>query len=205
MRLFRPSKGWLAQWPRHPLVSVQINTEKKTVISEYDSDMELREQNYEGDEDEDSGEELSDGERDVVTTMPRNRRLRLLKYQQERVKNDIAHIFFRFQRVLSVGHGAYHDFMTDLRDAFFVVNQNDLDKCIKVLRDKYKMTDEQITNKILHGFDWFVRRVRRVVPEPSELEKRYMAVYSKYHDIECAKSGRAHFSKKDEKKFTSLH
>ena len=186
-------------------VPIQINTEKKTVLSEYDSDMELREQNYDADKDDDSGKESSDGEHDVVITMSRNRRLRLLKYQQERVKNDIAHIFFRFQRVLSVEHGAYHDFMTDLRDAFFVVNQNDLDECIKVLRGKYKLTDEQITNKILHEFDWFLRRVRRVVPEPPELEKRYMAVYSKYHDIECAKSGRALFSKKDAKKFTSLH
>ena len=95
--------------------------------------------------------------------------------------------------------------MTDLRDAFFVVNQNDLDECIKVLRGKYKLTDEQITNKILHEFDWFLHRVRRVVPEPPELEKRYMAVYSKYHDIECAKSGRALFQRRMEKKFTSLH
>ena len=95
--------------------------------------------------------------------------------------------------------------MTDLRDAFFVVNQNDLDECIKVLRGKYKLADEQITNKILHEFDWFLHRVRRVVPEPPELEKRYMAVYSKYHDIECTKSDRALFSKKDAKKFTSLH
>ena len=87
-------------------VPIQINTEKKTVLSEYDSDMELREHNYDADKDDDSGKESSDGEHDVVITMSRNRRLRLLKYQQERVKNDIAHIFFVFNAssVLSMVH-----------------------------------------------------------------------------------------------------
>ena len=174
-------------------VPVQINTEKKTVVSEYDSDLELRERSYEGDKEHDSGAESSDGEHDVITTMPRNRRLRLLQYQRERVKNDIAHIFFRFQRVLSIEHGAYLDFMTELRDAIYVINQNDLDECITVLRVKHKMSDKQITSKMLYEFDWFLRQVGRVVPELSRFKKRYMKVYNKYHDINCAKSGKALF------------
>ena len=86
---------------------VEINTEKKAVLADYDSDEALQEQTYDGDEECDSGAESSDGEQDIVTTLPRNRRLRLLRYQRERVKNDIAHIFFRFQRFLSMHHGAY--------------------------------------------------------------------------------------------------
>ena len=129
--------------------------------------------------------------------MPRNRQLRLLRYQRERVKNDIAHVFFRFQRVLSVEHGAYFSFMTALRDASFVVNQSDLDGCLNVLRDKYKMTDTQIKDKMTYNFDWFLRRVRSLVPEPSILAKRYMAVYEQYHDVKCSKTGKALFSKKE--------
>ena len=70
-------------WPRMPRrrrrpspeeVPVEINTEKKTVLSWYGSDMELRQRNYEGGVRTD----------DVVTTMLRNQQLPLLQYQKER-------------------------------------------------------------------------------------------------------------------------
>ena len=69
---------------------VQIHTEKKQILADYDSDEALQEQEstYNGDRECDSNTESSDGEQDVITTLPRNRRLRLLQYQRERESKE---------------------------------------------------------------------------------------------------------------------
>ena len=46
------------------------------------------------------------------------------------MKNDLAHIFFCFEKVLSKEHGAFVDFIRALRDAIFVLDRRDLDECI---------------------------------------------------------------------------
>ena len=139
----------------------------------------------------------SDGSRDIVTRIPRNRRRRLLNLQKERVKNDIVHVFFRFQSKLSKEHGAYFSFITALRDAFFILNADDYERCLQVLRDKHKLSEREIANKLTYDFDWFLRRVQRSVPEPELLLERYMAVYNEYKDIRCSKTSKKLFEKKD--------
>ena len=182
---------------------VQIRTEKKRVLIEYNSEDELHQQRYDADNElsnDDSDTDSSDGENDKTVRLPRNRRRRLYQYLKEIVKNDIAHVFFRYERVLSKDHGAYFDFMTAMRDAIFVLNQNDLDECLHVLREKKKMSDKEIVQKMTYDFDWFLRRVRRTVPEPPLIEKRYLEAYDKYNGIICSKSGKALFATKDAKK-----
>jgi hypothetical protein len=116
--------------------------------------------------------------------------------QKQKVKNDIAHIFFRFEKALSKEHGAFVDFIRALRDAMFVLDQLDLEQCFAVLREKYSLTDEQIQQKLKFEFSWFLRRVKRKVPTPPELEKRYLAVYNLFKDMVCAKSGKKLFATK---------
>jgi hypothetical protein len=170
---------------------------KQVVIDDNDSEGdELHAQNYDGDNeanDEFDSSSSSDGENDNTTRLSRNLRRRLHQLRKERVKNDIEHIFLRFQRVLSKEHGAYYSFITSLRDAIFVLNDDDLEECFEVLRNKCGMSDEAIAKKMAYDFGWFLRRVRRLVPSPRDLERRYMAVYEAHKDIICQKSGKTLF------------
>ena len=184
--------------------TIEINTTTKTVLVDDGLTDELRYQNYEADNERDhavaqdnTGSDSSVGKGDGVVRLPRNIRRRKNYYRRERVKNDIVHLFFRFQRVLSKEHGAYFSFITALRDAFFILNQNDLDECFQVLRDKCNLTDEEIYKRMRYRFSWFLKRVRRHVPEPAVLERRYLEVYNEYKDIICAKTGKKLFGTKE--------
>ena len=50
--------------------------------------------------------------------------------------------------------------------------------------------DEAIAKQMAYDFGWFLRRLRRLVPSPRDLERRYMAVYEAHKDIICQKSGK---------------
>ena len=120
--------------------------------------------------------------------------------QKQRVKNDIAHIFFRFEKALSKEHGVFSDFIRALRDAMFVIDPRDMDQCLNVLREKHGMSNDGIEKKLQYDFAWFLRRIRRKVPTPDELEQRYMRVYDTFKDIPCAKTGKGLFATKHGKK-----
>ena len=49
------------------------------------------------------------------------------QYFHKGVKQDIEHIFLRFARVLTKGHGVFRAFMSRLSDAFFVPSQDDIE------------------------------------------------------------------------------
>jgi hypothetical protein len=165
------------------------NTEMKLITADHSDD--LQQQNFDDDNrsSASSSSDSSYGETDNLTILPRNRRRRLNHYRRERVKINIVHIFFRHQHVLSKEHGAYFTYMTALRDAFYIINQDDLDQCLHVLREKKKLSKKDICLKLKYDFDWFLRRVRRLVPEPPVLEKRYTEVFDQYKDIECSNRG----------------
>ena len=64
-----------------------------------------------------------------------HRRRRVRHYEErERVKQDILHVFLRFEKVLSKEYSAYKSLRLALRDARYVLNQDDLDSCLKVLK-----------------------------------------------------------------------
>ena len=54
-----------------------------------------------------------------------------------------------------------------------------------------------IAKSMAYDFKWYLRRVRRLVPSPNDLEKRYMAVYEAHKDIICQKSGKKLFETRD--------
>ena len=178
-------------------VPIQINTEQKQVARDESEPSTSSRQNYDAD-DEAAGNnsDSSDGGNDIRVPLPRSERQRHRQYRKEKVKNDIAHIFFRFERALSKEHGAFVDFIRALRDAMFVLDQRDLDQCMEVLREKRKMSEEEIQKMMTYDFAWFLRRVKRTVPSPPELERRYLAVYEVFKDIVCTKSGKKLFETK---------
>ncbi len=179
---------------------VQPHTRTKEILIEANSEEEdeIREamnNHDDGAQEDGSGSDASEsaGENDSRRRLPRNRRRRLHIFQRERVKNDILHIFLRHQRVLSTEHGAYYSYITALRDALFVLNDEDLEECLVVLREKRGMTEKQIRDMMTYNFKWFLLRVRRLVPSPPDLVKRYLEVYNTYKDVVCHKSGKKLF------------
>eukprot|EP00956_Cyclotella_meneghiniana_P031801 scaffold84980_cov33-Cyclotella_meneghiniana.AAC.2 len=103
-------------------------------------------------------------------------------------------------KALSKEHGAFCDFIRALRDAMFVIDPQDMEQCLSVLRDKHGMSDDDIDKKLQYDFAWFLRRIKRKVPDPEELERRYIRVYETFKDIPCAKTGRGLFATKHGKR-----
>ena len=54
--------------------------------------------------------------------------------------------------------------------------------------------ERKIYQKLKYDYDWFLKRVRRLVPAPHILEERYMEVYEQYKDICCSKTGEKLFA-----------
>lgn len=50
----------------------------------------------------------------------------------------------------------------------FVLDQQDLDSCLAVLREKHNLSDEEIEKKLRYEFSWFLRRDKCKVPTPDE-------------------------------------
>ena len=146
---------------------VKINTQQKQIFRVEDEPQVSHQQNYDADADESDNEVInnfghnhsdsSDGGNDVQAQLPRSTRRRLRHFKKEKVKNDIVHIFFRFEKALSKEHGAFVDFIRALRDAMFVMDQRDLDLCLQVLREKHGMSEKDIQKKMMNGFGWFLR------------------------------------------------
>ena len=82
----------------------------------------------------------------------------------------------------------------------FVIDPQDMDQCLNVLREKHGMSDYEIEKKLQCDFAWFLRRVKRKVPDPEELERRYLRVYETFKDMPCAKTGKGLFATKHGRK-----
>ena len=108
-----------------------------------------------------------------------------------RVKQDILHIFLRFQHVLSRNHGVYRIFMSRLSDAFFVVSHEDV-KLIKECLRRHGFSEEQIKSK---PWQFFKTRVRRTVPKPSALANAFKRVVDLFANVEDSKTKKPLFGK----------
>ena len=101
------------------------------------------------------------------------------------VKQDIVHIFLRFNRVLKSAHGACRAFLARLSDVFFVPSHQDIEFIKKVLK-KNGFSDDEIKEK---PWQYYKRRVRRSVPEPKILERDFVPVVQLFANLKDAKTG----------------
>ena len=116
----------------------------------------------------------------------------LLDLEHKGIKQDIEHIFLRFSRVLSKEHGAFRAFMARLSDAFFVPSQADIELVKTALR-KCGLSEEEIKQK---PWQYFKRRVRRVVPGSKVLLRDFKRVVNLFSDIKDGKTDQPLFGKK---------
>jgi hypothetical protein len=114
------------------------------------------------------------------------------QYFHKGVKQDIEHIFLRFARVLTKGHGVFGAFMSRLSDAFFVPSQEDIE-FIKAALRRSGVSDEDIKKK---PWQYYKRRVRRRVSLPKELEREFKRVVNLLANLEDAKTGKPLFGEK---------
>jgi hypothetical protein len=113
-------------------------------------------------------------------------------YFHKGVKQDIEHIFLRFARVLTKGHGVFGAFMSRLSDAFFVPSQEDIE-FIKAALRRSGVSDEDIKKK---RWQYYKRRVRRRICLPKELEREFNRVVNLFANLEDAKTGKPLFGEK---------
>ena len=115
--------------------------------------------------------------------------------EMERIKNDIVHIFLRFQRVVSTLHGCFKAFMVRLSDAFFIPSHSDID-FIKTVLKACGHTDEEIKSKPWH---FYKSSIRRTVPGPKALEENLQKVFDLFADEVDAKTGKKFFGEENSK------
>jgi hypothetical protein len=108
------------------------------------------------------------------------------------VKQDIAHIFLRFSKVIKKSHGAFGSFMARLSDVIFVPSQADIAFIKEALR-KSGVSEEDIKAK---PWQYFKRRVRRTVPKPATLERDFKRVVNVFANVQDSKTGEPLFVKK---------
>ena len=75
-------------------------------------------------------------------------------------------------------HGAYLVFCRELRDAVFVLNEDDKKRVDEFL----KQSDRCFDNEMDENPKWVLKFVRRVIPNPSSLCERLDLVYDKFKD-----------------------
>ena len=112
-------------------------------------------------------------------------------------------------------------FLSRLRDALFVVNEDDIDHLKQVLRSRWlkrrrkafpgaadsellKAVNEAIEIRYAENFAWFAHRCRRSIPPPSELEAALRRVVGLYADLEDSATGMQLFTPKTWAIFKSM-
>mmetsp|Transcript_20653 Transcript_20653/g.53367 ORF Transcript_20653/g.53367 Transcript_20653/m.53367 type:complete len:561 (-) Transcript_20653:90-1772(-) len=129
----------------------------------------------------------------------------------------IEHAMMRLERTVKKKHGAYSIFMARLRDAIFVPDQDDMDqlRASLVLKKAEKLRSERqagdgagnddasierdakeyVAQFEKDNYAWFMRRVRRSIPPPDELEARLIKVIKLCATVKDAATGSMLFSK----------
>lgn len=130
-----------------------------------------------------------------------------------RVKLDELHAMMRFERTLRKSHGAYHHFLSRLRDAFFVVNEDDMRNLKQILKARWlarrkkmnplaeekeleKIVDAAVEARFVENYAWFAHRVRRSIPPPAELEAALRRVVDTFAYVKDATTGLQLFTPK---------
>lgn len=108
-----------------------------------------------------------------------------------RVLQDIWHVMHRLK--LPVNHGARIGFSRAMRDAIFIMDQEDVRKVTHHLRkDGHNFEDFYASNPT-----WILARVRRHVPSPDRLVQRLGHVFCSFGPMRDATTGQPLFRKAD--------
>jgi hypothetical protein len=94
---------------------------------------------------------------------------------------DAVHSMFRISTTLKKKHGQYKKFMARLRDAMFNISQEDVAAVKKQLEDR-GFSLEEIEDRYLGNYRYFVARCRRTIPPPTELRANMEAVFAHFED-----------------------
>ena len=91
-----------------------------------------------------------------------------------------------------------------LRDAFFMLDEDILEKVKRVLREKHEKTEKQIEAMLTFNFKYFAKRVQRSVPPPGVLYPRMKAAFDVFADLIDPKTKKPLFGKKAKEKMRSV-
>lgn len=89
------------------------------------------------------------------------------------VRLDIFHAMYRLSRTMLQSHGAFRAFMSRLRDALFLVSEEDVEELKEYLKTVEKMTVEEIAQKMEDDWSFFLSYSRRAVPVKEILLQRF--------------------------------
>ena len=78
----------------------------------------------------------ADGDDCFIGPIPHYDREEYKNWESVRVKLDALHALMRYERTLRKSHGAYQHFLSRLRDAVFVVNEDDLSSLKQILKER---------------------------------------------------------------------
>ena len=141
-------------------------------------------------------------------------------WKSVRVKLDaVHHTMMRFERALRKKHGAYAHFMSRLRDAIFMINNDDVAALKQVLKARWfkrrarrnpsvpddelrAAVDKDVEQRFLENYAWFAHKVRRHIPEPKTLEKNLRDLADTFATVPDAKTEAQLFTPKTWSVFT---
>jgi len=118
-------------------------------------------------------------------------------WELETVKLDPVHWFFRIGDLISVTHALRGIFLRALRDAVFVVCQDDKDAWMKMTRESLKgegLNEREIKIRVIKEYDQMLNKSRRSIPSPALLLSSTKKVFDLYgHQVDL-KTGKPLFS-----------
>ncbi len=88
---------------------------------------------------------------------------------------DIFHGMTRVTKHIKTSHGAFPAFVSRLRDAIFIVNEDDLNTYKSLLKAR-GMNDDESEAYVRKHWNTIIKTCRRRVPQKETLEKRYIEV-----------------------------
>ncbi|KAJ3029502.1 UNVERIFIED_CONTAM: UAA transporter [Siphonaria sp. JEL0065] len=112
-----------------------------------------------------------------------------------KVRLDCFHAMNRINKTLLKAHGAYKPFMARLRDAFFLVCEEEMKAVEDALRAS-GMNEGDIKLKKENDWAFFLKYCRRLIPSKEELLKRFDRVCQEFQDILDSKTNEPLFRTK---------
>jgi hypothetical protein len=100
----------------------------------------------------------------------------------------------RITRTLLKSHGAYDICCSMLRDVFFMVYRGDLEKVEEYLAKERNMTKSDIEILKRTNYPFILQYCRRVVPERSGLDSRFVRFINLFRSVKDAKTDKELFN-----------